>query len=337
MKAMVLEEYKKDLVYREYPDPVIENDDDVILRVRACGVCATDMKVISGYVPSEGLPRIPGHEPAGEVYAIGSGVKNVKIGDRVVSSTYFTCKSCGYCRSGRETLCKNVQARLGVSVDGAFAEYMKTKAANLVKIPDNVSFAEAAVLPCGAGVPYHALVKRIHLAPTDKVVVLGVGGVGIQAIQLIKLCGAQAIAIDLDDAKLELAKENGADFTINTKNDGYIEELKSINNLTVLFDTTGVTKLIADIAKVMEPGSKIVMAGYGPGKDFQMPMGEIVLGEFEIYGSRGVSNKDIEDLMSLVQEGKLRPVVETYPISELQAILDKIGSNSLVGRAVIEP
>lgn len=337
MKAMVLEALNQELVYRDYPDPVITRDDDVIIKVEACGVCATDIKVMHGVVEPEGLPRILGHEPAGRVVAVGPGVSNVKIGDRVVSATYMTCHACEYCRSARETLCDHVTGRLGITVDGGFAEYMKLNAQCIVKIPDTVDSAEAAVLPCGAGVPYHALIKRMTLRPTDMVMVLGVGGVGIQAVQLIKMCGAKCIAVDLDEDKLALAKENGADYVVNTKDAAYLDRLREAGKASVLFDTVGLPKLLSDCIGTLKKGAKIVLVGYGPGKKLELDMSTIVLNELDIMGSRGVSVKDVEDLMLLLENGKIRPVVKRYPISQLNDIIDKIEHNQLVGRAVVEP
>ena len=337
MKAMVLDELNSKLVYRDYPDPTIDSPTDVIIRVKACGVCATDLKVISGHIDSEGLPRIVGHEPAGEVIAVGSAVRNVKIGDNVISATYQSCKQCEYCRSARDTLCGNVQGRLGITVDGGFAEQMKLQAACLVKIPDGVDVAKACVLPCGAGVSYHALVKRIQLSPADKVIVLGAGGLGIQAVQMATLCGAEAVAVDLDDEKLALAKKNGASYVVNTKAPDYMEQLQGIKDATVLFDSTAISKLVADCMSVLKKGARVVFAGYGPHKTLEIPFETIALNEFELYGSRGVGMKDVEDLIVLLKNGKINPAVTKYPLCELNDILEKMKNNTLVGRAVMIP
>ena len=337
MKAMVMDRIGEHLTYCEVPTPTIESADDVIMRVLSCGVCATDLKVLHGIIDSEGLPRILGHEPAGIVTAVGSAGTNVKGGDRVVSATYLSCRECEYCRSGHDTLCDNVQGRLGITVDGGFAEYMRIKAQCVVKIPDGVDEAEACVLPCGAGVPYHALIKRIQLRATDKVLILGVGGVGTQAIQLCNLCGATAIAVDLDEEKLALAKSSGAVAAINTKDPDWAEKLKCLPEITAIFDTIGFPGILNQCLPALKKGGKIVLVGYGPGKELQIEMAKIVLNEYEVYGSRGVGIKDVEDLMELLAQKKFNPVVTRYPLSELNQIIDKINSNQLVGRAVVVP
>lgn len=337
MKAMVLEEVNTPLVYREIPDPVIEEPDDVIIKVTACGLCTTDLKVQHGVLDTEGFPRVLGHEPAGIVTQIGPAVTNVKIGDRVVSSTYMACKSCEYCRKGRDTLCVNLGGRLGITVNGGFAEYMRLKAKCLVKIPEGVDDAQACIIPCGGGVAYHALVKRFQVSPSDRVMVLGVGGLGIQAIQMCALSGAETIAVDIDDEKLTLAKEKGATFTVNTKNPRYLEILREIGGANVLFDTIGMAKLLANCMSVLKKGSRVILVAYGPGKELQVDMATVVRNELEILGSNGVGIQDVADMMRLLEQKKLSPVVTRYPLTELNEVIEKLSNNQLIGRAVLIP
>lgn len=337
MKAMIMEEIGDHLVYRDVPDPVIEEDDDVIIKVLACGVCTTDLKVLHGVLDSEGLPRILGHEPAGVVTAVGNRVTNVKVGDRVVSSTYQACKECGFCRSGRDTLCDHVRGRLGITVDGGFAEMMRIKASCIVRIPDSVDEAEACVLPCGAGVPYHALTRRVRLKAVDKVIVMGVGGIGIQAIQWCSICGASTIAVDIDETKLALAREKGATVTLNSRDPDFEEKLLAQGVATVIFDTVGLPELMNQCLKGLRKGGRIVMIGYGPGRELHIDAADVVLNEYEIYGSRGVGIKDVEDLMELLEHGKLHPIVTRYPLAQLNEIIDLIENNRLIGHAVVVP
>lgn len=338
MKAMVLKEYSQPLVYCEdYPDPVIQSEDDVIIKVLACGLCTTDLKVQHGALDSEGLPRILGHEPAGIVTAVGSNVTNVKIGDRVISSTYMVCKSCEFCRQGRDTLCVNLQGRLGITVDGGFAEYMRVKAPCLVKIPDGVDEAQACIIPCGGGVPFHAMVRRTKVGPADRVIILGAGGIGVQAVQMCKLAGAEVVAVDIDAEKLELAHERGADHIINTRNPRYLEELKALGGATVLFDTVGLHSLLDNCTQALKKGARIVMVAYGPNKQIHMELEKIVRNEFEILGSNGVGIGDVSSMMTLLAQGKVSPEVTRYPLSALNEVIAKMESNELIGRAVLVP
>lgn len=337
MKAMVLKEYNEPLVYCDYPEPNIKSEDDVIIRVIACGLCTTDLKVQEGILDSEGLPRILGHEPAGVVVRVGSNVTNVKYGDTVISSTYMACKTCEFCRQGRDTLCENLGGRLGITVDGGFAEYMRVKASCLIKIPDGVDPAQACVIPCGGGVPFHAMVRRVQVGPTDRVIILGAGGIGIQAVQMCKVCGAEVIAVDIDEDKLDLAKERGADHIINTRNPRYLEQLQALGGATVLFDTVGLHSLLDNCSKALKKGARIVMVAYGPNKQIQMDLADIVLNEFEVYGSRGVGIQDATEMMNLLAQGKISLEVQKYPLRELNEVIEKLKNNELIGRAVLVP
>jgi len=334
---MVLEKYNTDLIVREVPIPRIEAEDEVLVKVKACGVCATDLKVISGHINSKGFPRIVGHEAMGEVVEIGEKVGKINICDRVVISTYVTCGECKYCKQGRETLCTNVKGRIGIDRDGGFAEYMKVPASNIVKVPDEVADEEAAILPCGAGVPLHALKNRANIGPTDTIVILGVGGVGIHAVQLSKVLGAQVIAIDISDTKLELAKKYGADYVVKSNEDDYLEKLEEIGEITAILDTAGLPKVLRQIQEVLVRGAKIIIVGYGPCKDLIAPLDFIALKEFEIYGSRGVSIQELRELMKFVALNKIKPVVKKFPLEDLNNVLNKLRKNQINGRAVIVP
>lgn len=338
MKAMVVEEYNKPLVYREdFPDPVLWAENDVLIRVTACGLCATDLKVQHGYLETPALPIIPGHEVAGVVVEVGSSVKNVKVGDRVISSTYMRCCSCDYCRRGRDTLCDNLEGRLGITVNGGFAEYMRAKAHCLVKLPDNVDDAQACIIPCGAGVPYHTFMRIAQVGSSDQIIILGAGGIGLQAIEMCKLCGAKVIALDIDEEKLNLARQHGADFTVNTKKPGFEAELTSFGLSTMLFDSSGVPEMITRCAAALKKGARIITITYGPGKDLVLPLTDVVLKEFEIYGSRGVGIQDVSDMVDLLAEGKFSPEVRRYPLSKLNEVMEALAENRLIGRAVMIP
>lgn len=338
MKAMVVEEYNKPLVYRDdFPDPILLSENDVIIKVLACGLCATDLKVQHGYLETPSLPIIPGHEVAGIVTEIGPSVKNVRVGDRVISSTYMRCCSCDFCRRGRDTLCSNLEGRLGITVNGGFAEYMRAKAHCLVKLPDNVDEAQACIIPCGAGVPYHTFMRICKVGPSDQVLIVGAGGIGIQAIEMCKLCGARVIALDIDDEKLALAREHGADRTLNTKTPGFAEKLMAFGLSSVMFDSSGVPEMIGSCSSAMQKGAKIITITYGPEKNLCLPLTDVVLKEYEIYGSRGVGIQDAADMVELLAEGKFSPVVTRYPLRMLNEIMGMLSRNQLAGRAVMIP
>ena len=338
MKAMVVEEYNKPLVYREdFPDPIILSENDVIIKVLSCGLCATDLKVQHGYLETPGLPIIPGHEVAGIVTEVGSSVRNVKVGDRVISSTYMRCCSCRFCRKGRDTLCTDLEGRLGITVNGGFAEYMRAKAHCLVKLPDNVDETQACVIPCGAGVPYHTFMRIAKVGPADNMLIIGAGGIGIQTIDMCKMLGAKMVAVDIDDEKLELAKAHGAYAAVNSRDPSFVEKLAEIGPFNMLFDSSGVPEMITKCSAVLEKGSRLITITYGPDKNLNLPLTDVVLKEYEIYGSRGVGIQDCADMVDLLAEGKFSPEVHRYPLSKLNEVMEKLANNQLIGRAVMIP
>ena len=194
MKAAVVVA-NEDVQYQEVEEPQV-TPGHVKIKVRYSGICGSDIPLVLNH-GVHFYPIVLGHEFSGDVVEVGEGVTNVKVGDRVISSTYMACRTCENCRRGRDTLCENLSGRLGITVDGGFAEYMLAKAQCLVKIPDDVDEAQACIVPCGGGVAYHAMVKRFQVGPEDRVLILGVGGLGIQAIEMCAICGAETIALDI--------------------------------------------------------------------------------------------------------------------------------------------
>ena len=210
MKAMVLSEPGAPLRLEVVPVPGI-GPNDVLLRVRATGVGLTVviMTAVPGRVTS--FPRIPGHEVAGEVVEIGPEVSHVKIGERVTCHFYLTCGACGFCRSGRETLCTAFRGNVGMACDGAYAEYVALPARDVVAIPAGVGDVDAAIAADAIATPYHACREEARVGPGDLVLIVGAGGgVGIHAVQMAKLSGGWVLAADITDDKLAAAKDSAA-------------------------------------------------------------------------------------------------------------------------------
>jgi len=336
MHAMLLEEVGKDLVSREIPVPE-PGFGEILVKVLACGVCATDIKVASGALDSQGLPRILGHEPIGEIVKLGEGVSGFAVGDRIVSSTYVTCGRCKYCRQGRESLCPNVTGRIGITCDGGFAEYMIIFADNAVRVPDSVG-NEACILACAAGVSMHALNGRIHVRPQDRVVIVGAGGVGIHSVQMASIMGAEVIAVDIDEKKLNLAKKYGANHVINVRQENYAEALKKLGGANIIMDTVGFPASITESIDLIDPGGKMVLVAYGPGKMLETPLSTIVNKEVEIITSRGVTNLELRNLLRLVENGKFIPVIEEeYPLDKINDVFTGLKENKISARAVVTP
>ena len=214
MKAAVVHEFGKPLVIEEVPIPV-PGDGQILVKVEACGVCHTDLHAANGDWPVKpNPPFIPGHEGVGYVVKVGPNVKHIKEGDRVgVPWLYSACGHCEYCLDAWETLCLK-QENTGYSVNGSFAEYVVADADYVGILPDNVGFVEIAPVLC-AGVTVYKGLKMTDTKPGDWVVISGIGGLGHMAVQYAKAMGLNVAAVDIDDAKLDLAKRLGASVTVN--------------------------------------------------------------------------------------------------------------------------
>ena len=213
MKAFVLRDFKQEMVIEDVPDPV-PGPLDVILRVRACGVCGTDLKIVSGKIPPPivTLPHTPGHEIAGEVVAVGSTVRDLSPGQKGIVYFYLGCKDCEMCRTGRENVCFSVK-RLGFELPGGFAEFVRLPAYNFCTFKEDLSSSEMAILPDAVATSYHALKTLADVRAGQDVLIMGVGGLGIHAVQIAKLMGAKVTAADRREGPLKLARGYGADAT----------------------------------------------------------------------------------------------------------------------------
>ena len=193
---MVLPAFGEPLQVAKVPIPSI-GPSDVLLRVRAAGVGLTVVIMTANPGRVTSFPRIPGHEVAGEVVEAGAEVTHVKPGDRVVCHFYLTCRTCRFCRSGRETLCTAFRGYVGQACDGGYAEYMAIPGANVTPIPPEVSDVDAAIATDAIATPYHACREEARVGPGDSVLIVGAGGgVGIHGVQMAKLCGGWVVAVD---------------------------------------------------------------------------------------------------------------------------------------------
>ncbi|MGH9946458.1 MAG: alcohol dehydrogenase catalytic domain-containing protein, partial [Pyrinomonadaceae bacterium] len=211
MKAAVYEEFQGTLSIRYVPDPT-PSPMDVVLAVKACGICRSDWHGWMGNDPDIKLPHVPGHELAGEVVSIGSDVRNWKIGDRVTLPFVCGCGECEQCVSGNQQICDR-QFQPGFTAWGGFAKYVAIEYAdtNLVRLPDEIDFVTAASLGCRFATSFRAVVDQGKVAEGQWVALWGCGGVGLSAIMIAAALGARVVAVDIEDNKLEFAKTIGAE------------------------------------------------------------------------------------------------------------------------------
>ncbi|MBX9875572.1 MAG: zinc-dependent alcohol dehydrogenase, partial [Beijerinckiaceae bacterium] len=216
MKAAVVRAFGQPLVIEDVPVPV-PGPGELLVKVRACGVCHTDLHAADGDWPVKPVPPfIPGHEVAGTVAALGPGVSDFKLGDAVgIAWLHDSCLRCEYCETGWETLCEH-QHNTGYSCNGGFAEYAIASAAFAARLPDGVDFAAMAPILC-AGVTTYKGLKETEARPGEWVVISGIGGLGQVAIQYARAMGLKVVAVDIAEDKLALARATGADVTVDAR------------------------------------------------------------------------------------------------------------------------
>lgn len=228
MKAVVfLGEGKIEI--REYPDPT-PGPDEVVIRIKASGMCGSDLHHLHGPARSESEIVIEGHEPCGVVELVGSAVspKEAKVGDRVMVHHYDGCRTCSYCRSGWTQFCPTDRIVYGgLDGNGGHADFMKIPAHTLIKLPEALSFKAGAAVSCGSGTAFGAI-KRVGLSADDTVAIFGQGPVGLSCTLFAKAFGARVIALDVEDSRLQMAKKFGADYIINSRNEDAVSAIRAL-------------------------------------------------------------------------------------------------------------
>ena len=336
MKAMVLERVNAGLVPTAMPEPE-PGRGEALVRVKACGVCPTDVKISEGSGPKATLPVVLGHEPAGEVVIV-NGESDVSQGQRVVIHPHVYCGRCQNCIEGMENICTNVRGSMGMTLNGGLAEYMVCPIANLVPFPDSVSFEDGALAGGTVAVPFSA-VRRLGSVTSRWVLVLGVGALGLNAVQILKVAGARVIAVDIKELNLKQARQLGADETFNSSNGDYAEFAKKITGLgvDVAMDLAGAAREVPHLLKTLRRGGRLVVIGYSAG-GFEAPYQLVATDALQIIGSRSYTRHDLKGAVELVTAGRVKPLVDSrFPLEKASDALSAVKQGKLVGRAVVTP
>jgi len=336
MKAAVLHEFKKPLAMEEVERPKIQ-DDDVLIEVEACGVCHSDLHVAEGdWTQLAGIvkkPVILGHEIAGRVVEKGSGVRNLQIGDRVgVPWVYWTCGECEFCREGNENLCVR-QKITGVTVDGGFAEFVKAPASHALKIPDNLSFVEAAPLFC-AGVTVYRAIKHAGISRGQRLAVFGVGGLGHIAVQIGRALGAEVTAIDISEEKLALAKSFGASTTLNAATANVVKELRGRGGMHVALVASAAKAAYDQAFYCVRPTGTLLAVGL-PAENICFPPIMMASGEIRIQASAVGTREDLRGILAMAAAGGVRCLTATRPLAHANQVLDELRHGRVAGRVVL--
>lgn len=340
MKAMVLREYNQPLRLEDVAIPTI-GAGELLVHVKACGVCASNLKYAKEPADCIALPHILGHEPAGEVAEVGPNVDGFARGDRVCIYIFVTCRVCLYCTTGQEHSCLQ-QQRLGHELPGAYAEYVKVPAWNTFKIPAGISFEEAGGIADAMVTSYHAVRTKARVRVGEDVAVMGVGGLGSNAVQLARLAGCRVIAIDITPRKLEFARKIGADETINAQMEAVPERIRAMTNgkgVEVFFDYVGTRDSMKAGLHSVRRGGKFVLVGHEPGHEFQAKtFQELIMEEVQLIGSHASARNEMQAVLKLIQDGKLRPLIgAVYPLAEANEAHRALEHEEIFGRIVLVP
>ena len=330
MKALVLNEYKR-LDLQDVPEPQAEPD-EVLIRVRSCGICGSDVHGFDGSSGRRIPPLIMGHEASGEIAETGAAVNAFKPGDRVTFDSMICCRDCTFCRAGRPNLCESRRV-LGVSCEdyrrhGAFAEYVAVPQHIVFPIPDGVAFDEAAMVE-PVSVAVHA-VGRAQPALGDTALVVGAGMIGLLTIQALRSAGCgRIVAVDLATDRLELAKRLGADHTIqsggNTDVPALIREMTNGVGADVVLEAVGADATVSMSLQSVRKGGKVILIGnVTPTVSF--PLQDVVTREVDVLGSCASSN-DYPACLELMQRGSIqvRPVLSaSVPLERGPEMFDRL-------------
>lgn len=342
MKAVRLVEIGQSLQMQEVPLPAV-GEKDVLVRIKAAGICHSDVHYRAGTSPVGPLPQTLGHEISGIVEKVGPRVTNIQVGDRVCLHYLLTCGECYYCSTGSEQFC--VQgAMLGKHCDGGYAEYIAVPARNAVPLPGKVPFEQGAVLMCSSSTSFHAL-RKARLKPGETVAVFGAGGLGMSAVQLARVFGAlEVYAVDINEDKLKLAEKYGAVPVNPTRSDPVAEiyRLTGGKGVDVALEVIGLPLTMRQAVQSLAIFGRAVMVGLTD-QPFEIYSYQELLGkETEVIGSADHLLHELSLLLEFVRQGRLDlsgVITHTVPldadaINETMDALEQFGGEV---RTVIVP
>jgi propanol-preferring alcohol dehydrogenase len=335
MRAVVVGQYGGSLEVMDRPVPRPAAG-EVLVRVRASGLCSTDLHLLSGRQSLGELPRTLGHELAGDIVELGHGVAGWRMGDRVTAAIDVTCGQCRQCRTGETQRCPSMQ-RIGFERDGGHAEYVALPAANLVALPAELSYEGAAILPDAVACMYHGLIHQGELGVGQRVVILGVGGLGIHGVQIARLSGAQVLATSRRQQRLALAEKYGATGVNPTSQslEEAVAEFSRGEGVDLVVDNIGTRASVRQGLGLLRPGGKFLVVAYVD-DCFEIPSIPLFKLEQQIVGCRGSTRQDLIDVVRLVQLGHLTPVVGAYySLEQIREATARLESGDLVGRIVL--
>ncbi len=341
MKAARLHAYHEPLNLDDVDEPNVTGPLDVVVRIGAAGLCRTDLHIQEGQWAEKSqvqLPYTPGHENAGWIHEVGSAVTNVEVGDTVIVHPYITCGLCRACRVGDDMHCANGSFP-GINRDGGFAEFLLTSARSVVKLDPSLQPAEIAALADAGLTAIHAVKRAIPvLGAGTRVVVIGAGGLGHIGIQCLKAyTPTEIIVVDPSEPALELARELGADHTVNADGSHVdtVRELTDGLGAQAIIDFVGENGAVEDGVAMIEDGGYYYVIGYG--QNIDIPTIDVISREISFIGNLVGTYADLQDLMTLTAQGKVTLHTTTYPLDAVNDAMADLSNGRLQGRGILVP
>jgi propanol-preferring alcohol dehydrogenase len=336
MRAAVVTAFTAPLEMQDLPVPE-PGPGQVLVRIECTGLCHTDIHAARGDWPVTPVPPfVPGHEGIGRVEALGAGVTDRAVGDRVaIAWLGSACGECRYCIGGWETLCES-QQNSGYSVNGTFAEYTVVAAAFATPVPDAVSSQDAAPLTC-AGVTTYKAIKVARVAPAELVAVFGVGGLGHLALQYARIAGGFVVAVDVEDDKLAMATELGADHVVNARTTDPVAAIQALGGADVAVALAASPQSFGQAYRSLRRGGRLVCVAM-PADDaaVSVPIFDMVVGGKSVIGSIVGTRNDLADVFALHAAGRTRVITVGRKLDEVNESIDDVLAGRVPARVVFE-
>ena len=342
MQAVVLQRFGSvdHLTLQSVADPT-PGAGEVLLRVRACGVCYHDVINRRGSLPRTSVPAILGHEVAGEVIEVGHGVRGWAVGDRAATLQRMSCGACPACEAGRTSLCKRDNRFFGEELPGGYAGLMVAPIGGIGRVPEGMAWTVAATVCCTAGTAVHVVRTRGRVRRGETVVITGAsGGVGLQAVQLARLDGARVIAVTSSAAKTAALYNAGADEVVVAPDLEFAAEVRRLtggDGAQVAIEIVG-SATFAQTVKAMAPGGRVVIVGNLESGTIALNPGLVIVKELEIIGAYATTAGELETALGLTHAGKLSPYVsDVLPLGDAAKAHARLENREVAGRLVLCP
>ncbi|MFC5520005.1 alcohol dehydrogenase catalytic domain-containing protein [Polaromonas jejuensis] len=342
MKAIVMDEFGEPdvLKMQEIPRP-LPGADEVLVRIKCCGVCHLDLILRSGMRSRVKPPRILGHELAAEVLEVGANVDDFVPGDRITSFNFQACGKCADCLRGRPSLCRQTLGDIGQTRDGGYAEYAVLLASNLVKLPDGMLFEHACFAACVYGPPYKAIRGVGKIQPGQTVVITGAsGGLGLAAIQITKSLGARSIAITSNASKVDRLKALGADEVVVSPDGAFGEDVRQLTKgrgADLVVELIGSPTFHGSL-RSLAPGGRIAVVGELHGTPVEINLGLLIIKEFELHGVQSANRAELQEILQFMHDNAIEPTIwKSLPLDKAAEAHRELANREVIGRVLLVP